>query len=184
MFAADADLSNRLERFRSDLLLIAEARCASFRPRFMEAEDLVQDTLRRAYDKRHQFRGRTDGELRCWLRVILASLMGQVMRKAGHRVHVRSLESALEQSSDRLDRFLASHDPSPSQNARVAECKERLYQVLNQLNDDQRRAIVLHHIEGKPVAEVATLMGRTTAAVASLLHRGMEAMQKHLGHDV
>jgi RNA polymerase sigma-70 factor (ECF subfamily) len=183
MFSA-ADLSNDLERFRCDLLLLAEARCASFRRSYLEAEDLVQETLRQAYDKRHQFRGRTDRELGGWLRAILANVIAQLMRKAGHRVQIRSLESALEQSSARLERFLAGRDPSPSQNARAAERNERLYVSLNRLNEDQRRAIVLHHIEGKSVAEVAAMMGRTSAAIASLLHRGMEAMQKHLGQDL
>jgi RNA polymerase sigma-70 factor (ECF subfamily) len=183
MFADAADLSNRLERFRRDLLLSAEARCARYRPSLIEAEDVVQETLRQAHDKRDQFRGQTDLELGGWLRAILASLIAQSMRKAGHRVNVRSLESALERSSANLERFLASQDPSPSQNARTAERRERLYLSLNRLSEDQRRALVLHHIEGKSVAEVAAIMGRTSAAIASLLHRGIEAMQKHLGHD-
>jgi RNA polymerase sigma-70 factor, ECF subfamily len=184
MIADAADVSDRLELFRNDLILIAEARCASFRPSLIEAEDVVQETLRRAFDKRHQFRGRTDQELGGWLRAILASMIAQFLRKTGHRVSVRSLETALEQSSARLEQFLKSRDPSPSQSARAAERKARLHLVLSHLNRDQRRALILHHIEGKPVAEVAALMGRTTGAVASLLHRGVEAMKKQLDHDV
>jgi RNA polymerase sigma-70 factor (ECF subfamily) len=184
MLADAADVTDRLGRFRNDLLLIAEARCAGFRPSLIEAEDVVQETLRRAFDKRHQFRGRSDRELGGWLRAILASMIAQFLRKAGHRVNVRSLETALERSSDRLEQFLNSHDPSPSQNARTAERNERLHLILSQLGKDQRRALVLHHIEGKSVAEVAVIMDRTTASIASLLHRGVEAMKKQLGHDV
>jgi RNA polymerase sigma-70 factor, ECF subfamily len=184
MLADAADVTDRLARFRNDLLLIAEARCASFRPSLIEAEDVVQETLRRAFDKRHQFRGRSDRELGGWLRAILASMIAQFLRKAGHRANVRSLETALERSSDRLEQFLNSHDPSPSHNVRTAERNERIHLILNQLGQDQRRALVLHHIEGKSVAEVAMIMGRTTASVASLLHRGVEAMKKQLGHDV
>jgi RNA polymerase sigma-70 factor, ECF subfamily len=183
MLADAADLCDRFERFRGHLLLIAEARCAGLRPSLIEAEDFVQETLHHAYAKRHQFRGQTDRELAGWLRAILASLIAQAMRKAGHRVNVRSLESALERSSDRLEQLLWGNDPSPSQNARTSERNERLYMSLNRLNADQRRALVLHHIEGKPVAEVGTIMGRSTAATASLLHRGVEALKKDLGHD-
>jgi RNA polymerase sigma-70 factor, ECF subfamily len=185
MMLPDAsNFSSCFERFRGHLRLIAEARCVGLRPILLEAEDLVQETLLQAYDKRHQFRGQTDSELGGWLRAILASRIAQTMRRAGHRVNVRSLESALERSSDRLEQFLASHDPTPSQNARAAERKERLHASLNRLSEDQRQAVVLHHIEGKSVAEVGAVMGRPTSAVASLLHRGVEAMRKYLGHDV
>jgi RNA polymerase sigma-70 factor, ECF subfamily len=184
MLAETADLSNCFERFRGHLLVIAEARCAGLRSSLIEAEDVVQETLRHAYSKRHQFRGQTNRELGGWLRAILASLIAQSMRKAGHRVSVRSLESALDRSSDRLERFLWSNDPTPSQNARTAERRDRLFASMNRLSEDQRRALILHHIEGKSVAEVGAIMSRTTAAVASLLHRGVEAMKTDLDHDV
>jgi RNA polymerase sigma-70 factor (ECF subfamily) len=180
----DADFSNRLEHYRNALLLIAQARCSGLHPSVIEAEDIVQETLRHAHAKRQQFRGQSDLELRGWLRAILASLVAQSLRKAGHRVNMRSLESALERSSDRLERFLASNDPTPSQNARTAESKERLYACLNRLSEDQRRAVVLHHIEGKSVSEVGATLGRSSAAVASLLHRAVEAMRTHLANDV
>lgn len=173
-------LFSQLERFRNQLLPLAENRCLALRTIGIEAEDVVQETLRRAYDKREQFRGSSDREFVGWLRAILATTLARMIRGKGHRTPVRSLESALDESSARLDLFLASRDPSPSRHVLDEERRERLYACLFQIPEDQRRAIILHHIEEKSVAEVAEIMSRTSAAVASLLHRGVEAMQKRM----
>lgn len=53
----------------------------------------------------------------------------------------------------------------------------RLADSLAQLPEPQREAIMLHHLQGRPLAEVAHAMDRTAAAVAGLLHRGLKAMR-------
>ena len=48
---------------------------------------------------------------------------------------------------------------------------------LSMLPEPQRRAIELHHLEGKPLAEIADLLGSTKGAVAGLLHRGLKTLR-------
>jgi RNA polymerase sigma-70 factor (ECF subfamily) len=48
------------------------------------------------------------------------------------------------------------------------------------LPDDQRTALELRHLQGLPIAEVAREMGRSTAAVGSLLYRGLKALRDFL----
>jgi RNA polymerase sigma-70 factor (ECF subfamily) len=51
------------------------------------------------------------------------------------------------------------------------------------LPEAQREAIFAHYFHGQPLAEIARQMGRTTAAVMGLLHRGLVQLRTLL-HDL
>ena len=61
----------------------------------------------------------------------------------------------------------------PEQLLRVAE-------ALSRLPDDQRMALELRHLRSLAVAEVAREMGRSTAAVGSLLYRRLKTLREFL----
>jgi RNA polymerase sigma-70 factor (ECF subfamily) len=56
----------------------------------------------------------------------------------------------------------------------------RLAQALAGLQPDQRQVVELHHLKGVPVAEVATLMGRSRPAVVGPLFRGLKKLRQLL----
>jgi DNA-directed RNA polymerase specialized sigma24 family protein len=43
--------------------------------------------------------------------------------------------------------------------------------------------VELRHLRGRSVGDVAREMGRTRAAVAGLLRRGLEGLRQHLGGE-
>lgn len=55
-------------------------------------------------------------------------------------------------------------------------------ELLAALPEDQREALLLHYVEGLPQAEVAVVLGRSPAAVNSLLQRARAAVYRQ-GHD-
>lgn len=55
-------------------------------------------------------------------------------------------------------------------------------ELLAALLEDQREALLLHYVEGLPQAEVAVVLGRSPAAVNSLLQRARAAVYRQ-GHD-
>src|SRR5262245_21397009 len=171
-----------LERYRDYLLLLARIQLARGLQAKLDPSDLDQQTLLKAHRNRGQFRGRTEAELAAWLRAILARHLADVARKFGPRTGVRerSLEAALEQSSARLEAWLAAGDTSPSRRAERQEQLLRMAEGLAALPDDQRVALELRHLRGLAVAEVAREMGRSTAAVGSLLYRGLKALREFL----
>jgi RNA polymerase sigma-70 factor (ECF subfamily) len=83
----------------------------------------------------------------------------------------------MAESSARLASWLAADQSSPSQQAAQNEQALRLADVLAALPDAQREAIVLHYWQGCTLAETAQQFGRTPAAVAGLLHRGLTALR-------
>jgi RNA polymerase sigma-70 factor (ECF subfamily) len=174
-----------LERYRDYLLLLARIQLARSLQAKLDPSDLVQQTLLKAHRNRGQFRGRTEAELVAWLRAILARHLADVARKFGPRAGVRerSLEAALEQSSARLEAWLAAGDTSPSRKAERQEQLLRMAEGLAALPDDQRVALELRHLRGLAVAEVAREMGRSPAAVGSLLFRGLKALREFLDNS-
>lgn len=56
--------------------------------------------------------------------------------------------------------------------------------ALDRIRDDQRSLLVLHHVDGMSVAELAELTGRSPSAVESALARARRAFRRmYLGGD-
>jgi RNA polymerase sigma-70 factor (ECF subfamily) len=169
-----------LERFGAYLHLLARLQLD---PRLQGKVDLsgvVQQTLLEAHQARDRFHGQSEAQTAAWLRRILAHNLTDEARKlataARDVARERSLEAALDESSSRLEGWLAADQSSPSQRAIRNEQLLRLAEVLAQLPADQRTAVELHHLRGCPLAEMAAQMGRSKGAVAKLLYRGIERL--------
>jgi RNA polymerase sigma-70 factor (ECF subfamily) len=148
----------------------------------LDASDLVQATLLKAHQQCGQFRGRSKAEVEAWLRRILAGTLADAFRHE-HRAKrdvakEQRLEAALEQSSDRLLGWLASNSLSPSQKAVRNENLLHMVNALAQLPEAQREAIMLHYLQGQSLREVAERIGRSPAAAAGLLQRGLKSLRK------
>jgi RNA polymerase sigma-70 factor (ECF subfamily) len=173
-----------LERFRDYLQLLARLQLDPWLRGKLDSSDVVQQTLMKAHANLGQFRGHTEAELAAWLRQILANSLLEAARQfgAGKRdlARERSLEAALEESSCRLENWLAADQSSPSQQAVRQEQLLRLAEALAQLPEDQRRAVELHHLQGRTVAETAAELGRTKPAVMGLLFRGLKKLRERL----
>ncbi|HEV8063005.1 MAG TPA: sigma-70 family RNA polymerase sigma factor [Gemmataceae bacterium] len=172
------------ERFRNYLRLLARLQ---FDPRLqgkLDPSDVVQQTLLQAHQARDQFRGQTGAEQAAWLRQILARTLanaardlGRARRDAGRE---RSLEAAVEESSARLEGWLASEQSTPDQRTEKNERLLRLAEALEQLPEAQREAVVMHHLRGLSLAELAKHLDRKEGAVAGLLHRGIKKLRELL----
>ena len=173
-----------LEHFREYLRLLARLHLDPRLRGKLDPSDVVQQTLLEAYEKREQFRGATEAEWLAWLRTALGHNLADALRAFGQAKRdvsrERSLEAAVEASSCRLAAFLAAEQSSPSQRAERHERAVRLAEALAALPEDNREALVLHYCEDWPLADIATHLGRTPAAVAGLLKRGLKQLREHL----
>lgn len=57
--------------------------------------------------------------------------------------------------------------------------RQQVADALGMLNADYRLALVLHHLDGHSVREVAEVLGRTEKAAESLIGRAKEAFRDH-----
>jgi RNA polymerase sigma-70 factor (ECF subfamily) len=173
-----------LEEYRDYLRLLARAQLGPRLQAKLEASDVAQQAILQAHGARGQFRGTTEAERLAWLRAILANVLAAAARRfearARDTARERSLEGGLELSSSRLECLLAADQTSPSQRAARGEELLRLATALTRLPEDQRQVVELHYLKGLPVAEVAAQTGRTRAAVAGLLFRGLKRLRQLL----
>ena len=174
-----------LERYRKYLLLLARTHLDPRLRTKLDPSDVVQQSMLEAYQQQDRFRGQTDGECMAWLRQILAHNLADALkglRRAKRDVaRERSLEAALGQSSARLGAWLAADQSSPSQQVAREEDALRLANALAALPGSQREALVLQHWQGWSLAQIGEHMGRSPAAVAGLLKRGLKQLRVLLG---
>ena len=172
------------ERFRSYLDVLARVQLQGRLRGKLDPSDIVQQTMLRAHQAWTEFRGREASELAAWLRRILARTIADAARDQ-HRDkrnidRERSLEAALSESSGRLASVLAANEPTPSRKAVRNEEILRLAGAVADLPEPQRDAVLLKHCKGLSLAEVGRQLGRTPAAAASLLRRGLAQLRERL----
>lgn len=176
-------LASRLEQHRAYLMLLARLNLDGRLRAKVDPCDVVQQTLLEAHRSAEGFRG-SGRQLTAWLRSILACQLARTVRDLRRDKRdisrERSLQTALEESSARLEAFLAADQSSPSQQAQRNEWAVRVAAALETLGDDQREALVQHYYQGRSVQEVAQAMNRSAASVAGLLQRGLKALRQLL----
>jgi RNA polymerase sigma-70 factor (ECF subfamily) len=173
-----------LEPFHDYLWLLARLHLDERLRGKLDPSDLVQQTLLEAYQALDRFEGRDAAQTAAWLRQILARNLANAGRDFGRAkrdvAREQSLDAALAESSARLGAWLAAEQSSPSERAAHGEEAVRLARALAALPEAQREVVVLRHCEGQPLADIARRLGRSPAAVAGLLHRGLERLRELL----
>jgi RNA polymerase sigma-70 factor (ECF subfamily) len=147
----------------------------------VDASDVIQETLWKAYRGFPEFRGTTEGELLAWLRRVLARTIADHVRryaKTARRDVAReeSIEDALDRSSEAL-RALAADQTSPSAAAARREDGVALADALATLRPEHREVILLRNLEGLDWPQVAERMGRTPDAARMLWGRALASMR-------
>jgi RNA polymerase sigma-70 factor (ECF subfamily) len=173
-----------LGRYREYLRFLAEVQLRGPLRVKVDPSDLVQQTLLQAHAAADQCRAENSGAMAAWLKQILNRNLLHAARDL-HRDKrdvrkERSLEASINESSCRIERFLAGDDSSPSVRADRNEQVGRLAAALAELPEAQREAIVWHYFHGRSLAEVGERIGRTGPAVAGLVHRGLKALREVL----
>lgn len=168
------------EQFRPYLALLARTHINSHNAAKLDSSGIVQQTLLDAFAKRDQFNGSSEAELAGWLRQILKHNLADAVRDQRRDKRdvrrERSLEDEIDASFSRTHEWLAAVQSSPSQQAAKQEDVLRLSEVMTKLPEAQREAVVLHHLQGLSLTEVAKLLNKTEAAVAGLLFRGLKTL--------
>ena len=137
------------------------------------AEDLVQDTLLKAYRSWDRFQPGTSA--RAWLLAIMRNTFINLYRREKREPIPLELEK-LEYHQGPSE--AEESDPEGAFFDQIVD--ERILQALDTLPPDFREVMVLSDVEGLPYAEIAQALGIPVGTVKSRLSRGRKLMQNAL----
>ena len=156
------------DRFREEMidgLRSLRAFALTFHKDPARAEDLVQDTMLKAWSKRDQFQAGTN--MRAWLFTILRNTYLSERRKLGREV-------------EDVDGAYAAAVPTPAPQDSHMDIVD-LRSALQQLSDDQREALLLVGAAGFSYDEAARIVGSAPGTVKSRVSRARIHLAKALG---
>ena len=177
-------LGRLLEAQRAALHRLAERQLDERIAVRVDASDIIQQTFLEAHRSFQQFAGQDARQLAAWLeRILDHKIAGAIRDHALLQKRNVGRDQSLDDShggAGPLKQELDAGLSSPSQKAMRTEEAQRLAQALTALPDDQREAVRLRHLEGWALADIARHLGRTPAATAGLIKRGMQALRRRL----
>ena len=133
-----------------------------------DLDDLTQDALLRVLERLSSYRG--EGRFEAWVD-------GVVVRVTLRNLSKRRVDQSRYQGA--LPDELASQQGSRPSTRYLA--RRRAVEALDQLPAPQRITLVMHHVLGMTVTEIATEVGVPVETVRSRLRHGMGQMRALLG---
>ena len=148
-----------------------EAHCYRMLGSPHEAEDLVQETLLRAWRSLDRFERRAS--VRTWLyRIATNACLDQIERRP------RQIEPVLPYPDERLEEEAAAGVVDPAARYALRESVELAFlTVIRRLPGRQRTVLILRDVLGWTAPEVAELLDSTVASVNSALQRARATLE-------
>jgi len=137
-----------------------------------EADDLVSDTMLRAFQRWEQYRLGTN--IRAWLFTILYHAF--VSRK--RRIDAREVQPL--EDEDGREIFEAVGDADPESTFYDSFLDEDIVSAIQRLPDEYRDAVVMSDLHGLKYAEIAKILGVPEGTIKSRLFRGRRLLQVQL----
>jgi len=154
--------------------------------RWINEEDIVQETSIEALRDINSFRPQGPDAFYCWLASIAEHRMLDAIKanraaKRGGRAPTVFGKGDDDGSAMILLEVISQYDRTPSSLAAGHEAVSALQVALAGLQDDYRKALSLRYLERLPVAKIAARMGRDERAIHNLCHRGLLQLREAMG---
>lgn len=137
-----------------------------------DAEDLVSDTVLRAFERWHQFQAGTNS--RAWLFTILYHTFVSLRR----RVRARETSFAERDGGSALDDVVGEADPEGRFYDSFLD--DEIIQAIDDLPHDYRVVVTLSDLEELRYGEIADVLRIPEGTVKSRLFRGRRLLQRRL----
>ncbi len=136
----------------------------------VDAEDLTQQTFLKVWSSLDSFAGRS--KFSTWL------------YRIAHNTYIDSQRGNAGSSRDRSDQWWAEcidKNPDPFANAAERQLARRLYNTVDQLDEDKRNIVHLHYYQGLSIRETAKVLNIATSTVKYRLREVFKILRIKLG---
>lgn len=151
--AGDRSAQRRLFRAHFDRLYVTLVRVTHDD---QEAEDLAQESFYRAFRSLHTFDGRA--RFQTWLEAIALRVTFRRLRARG-RQRAQLARAPIGWDGEGAPNLDGGAGPGPEDAVQAREGLRRLHALLDRMSPGMRMAFVLHAVDGRPLNEVARLLG-------------------------
>lgn len=140
-----------------------------------DAADATQDAVVSAWRQLPRLRDQRafDG----WLNRIVANAARMSRR---HRVRLREVRVGSTTGDDGAPSGPEPSDPAAGRQVDAIASADAIGRAFDRLREQDRVILVLHHVEDRPLAEIAGTMGIAVGTVKWRLHRARHALERAL----
>jgi RNA polymerase sigma-70 factor (ECF subfamily) len=142
-----------------------------------DAEDIVQQSLQKAFVHLHKFEGRSS--FSTWLTRIAINEALMLMRR-GHGLREVSIDASSGNEETEFGGEIPDSRPGPESSYSQREWERMLSAAMNELTPGVRTAIELRELSELSLRETARLMGLSVEAVKGRLFHGRRKLRKTL----
>jgi len=143
-----------------------------------EAEDLAQNVFVQVHKSAQRYH--VSSKFSTWLFTIVRNLcLNEIRRRSRHPAS--SLDAPHPDHEDQpLRQFEDLKTASPPESLLHGELEAKIAEVVGELPENQRLAILLCRQEDLSYEEIAKVLGCSLSATKSLIHRGRETLKQKL----
>ncbi len=135
-----------------------------------DAKDAAQEVFLRLHRTLARFEA--DRELGPWLYRVTVNICRDIVRRSKCAASVAEAEE------------IASQEQGPEAAAATAQQRRILLAALADLTHREREVIVLRDLEGRPISEVAGILGSSEGTVRSQLSTGRVKLKDHIARRI
>jgi RNA polymerase sigma-70 factor (ECF subfamily) len=135
-----------------------------------DAEDLTQQTFLKVWSSLDGFAGRS--KFSTWL------------YRIAHNTYIDSQRANAGSNRDRSEQWWAEcidKNPGPFANVAESQLARRLYETVDQLDEDKKHVVHLHYYQGLSIRETAKVLGVATSTVKYRLREVFKILRIKFG---
>ncbi len=159
--------SELLKIYYADILAYLRRLCGSKQ----DAEDLTQETFVKVWSSLDGFKGRS--KFSTWL------------YRIAHNTYIdwQRRNTSIQSNTDRWWQECIDKNPGPFANLAKTQLAQRLYEVVDQLDNDKKHTVYLHYYQGLSLRETAKVLNIATSTVKYRLREVFKTLRVKLGNQ-
>lgn len=147
-----------------------------------DAADLTQEVFLRVYNSLHLLK--SEEAFFTWVRTVAINICRDHFRKVGRTIRTDSLDQTIDLEDGEVQREVVDWSANPERLLEKKDFQESVQRAISSLSEEHRIVVILHHIEGMDVKDIADRLHVPVGTVKSRLARGRDDLKRKLGQYV